>query len=36
MWEDEDLERALKDRLNDLDADVEIATYRRTLAPQLA
>ena len=32
MWEDADLERALKDRLNDLDADVEIASYKRQLA----
>ena len=32
MWEDVELEQALKDKLNDLDADVEIATYRRQLA----
>ena len=32
MWEDPVLEQALKDKLNDLDADVEIATYRRQLA----
>ena len=32
MWEDQDLEEALKDRLNELDADVEIATYKRQLA----
>jgi cobalamin biosynthesis Mg chelatase CobN len=32
MWEDADLERALKDKLNELDADVEIATYKRQLA----
>ena len=31
MWEDPDLEQALKDKLNELDADVEIATYRRQL-----
>jgi cobalamin biosynthesis Mg chelatase CobN len=32
MWEDPELEQALKDKLNDLDADVEIATYKRQLA----
>jgi magnesium chelatase subunit H len=32
MWEDADLERALKDKLNDLDSDVELATYKRALA----
>jgi cobalamin biosynthesis Mg chelatase CobN len=31
MWEDAELERALKGKLNDLDADVEFATYRRQL-----
>lgn len=31
MWEDAALEQALKDKLNDLDADVELATYRRQL-----
>ncbi len=32
MWEDADLERELKEKLNELDADVEIATYKRQLA----
>jgi cobalamin biosynthesis Mg chelatase CobN len=32
MWEDPELEAALKEKLNDLDADVEIATYKRQLA----
>jgi magnesium chelatase subunit H len=32
MWEDAALEQSLKEKLNDLDADVEIATYRRQLA----
>jgi hypothetical protein len=32
MWEDPALEQALKDKLNDLDADTEIATYKRQLA----
>ena len=32
MWEDAQLEEALKNKLNELDADVEIATYRRQLA----
>jgi cobalamin biosynthesis Mg chelatase CobN len=32
MWEDAELEQSLKDKLNELDADVEIATYRRQLA----
>ncbi len=36
MWSDAELEQALKDRLNDLDADVEIAAYRRTLAARNA
>jgi cobalamin biosynthesis Mg chelatase CobN len=27
MWEDRDLEQQLKDKLNELDADVELATY---------
>jgi magnesium chelatase subunit H len=31
MWEDRDLEQQLKDKLNELDADVELATYRRQL-----
>jgi cobalamin biosynthesis Mg chelatase CobN len=36
MWEDATLEAALKDRLSELDADVEIATYQRTLTVQPA
>jgi cobalamin biosynthesis Mg chelatase CobN len=32
MWEDELLERDLKDKLNELDADVELATYKKQLA----
>jgi magnesium chelatase subunit H len=32
MWEDAELEQALKEKLNELDADVEIATYKRQLA----
>jgi cobalamin biosynthesis Mg chelatase CobN len=32
MWEDRELEQQLKDKLNELDADVELATYRRQLA----
>ena len=32
MWEDAELEQALKDRINELDADVEIATWKRQLA----
>jgi cobalamin biosynthesis Mg chelatase CobN len=32
MWEDADLEQALKEKLNELDSDVEIATYKRQLA----
>ena len=32
MWEDAALEQKLKDRLNELDADVEIAAYRKQLA----
>jgi magnesium chelatase subunit H len=32
MWEDADLENALKDKLSELDADVEIATYKLQLA----
>jgi magnesium chelatase subunit H len=32
MWEDAELEQQLKDKLNELDADVELATYRRQLA----
>ena len=31
MWHDAELEQSLKDRLNDLDADVELATYKRQL-----
>jgi len=31
MWENAELEQSLKDRLNDLDADVELATYKRQL-----
>jgi hypothetical protein len=34
MWEDAELEQQLKDRLNELDADVELATYRKQLATQ--
>ena len=34
MWEDPELEQALKDKLNELDADVEIATYKRQLIEQ--
>jgi cobalamin biosynthesis Mg chelatase CobN len=29
MWEDADLEQQIKDKLNELDADVELATYRK-------
>jgi cobalamin biosynthesis Mg chelatase CobN len=32
MWADENLERELKDRLNELDADVELATYEKETA----
>jgi cobalamin biosynthesis Mg chelatase CobN len=32
MWEDAELEQKLKDKLNELDADVEIAAYKRQLA----
>ncbi len=32
MWEDADLEDALKAKLNELDSDVELATYRKQLA----
>jgi magnesium chelatase subunit H len=32
MWEDADLEQQLKDKLNELDADVELTTYRNQLA----
>jgi cobalamin biosynthesis Mg chelatase CobN len=32
MWEDAELEQQLKDRLNELDSDVEIAAYRKQLA----
>jgi magnesium chelatase subunit H len=32
MWQDPELEAALKEKLNDLDADVEIASYKRQLA----
>jgi cobalamin biosynthesis Mg chelatase CobN len=32
MWEDAELEQKLKDRLNELDSDVEIAAYRKQLA----
>ena len=32
MWEDAELERLLKEKLNELDADVEITTYKRQLA----
>jgi magnesium chelatase subunit H len=32
MWEDVDLERALKDKLSELDADVEITAYKRSIA----
>lgn len=34
MWDDAELEQALHEKLNELDADVEIATYRRALAEQ--
>jgi cobalamin biosynthesis Mg chelatase CobN len=34
MWEDRELEEQLKNKLNDLDADVEVATYKRKLAEQ--
>jgi cobalamin biosynthesis Mg chelatase CobN len=34
MWEDAQLEQQLKDKLNELDADVEVATYKRRLAEQ--
>lgn len=32
MWEDADLENALKAKLNELDQDVELATYKKQLA----
>jgi len=32
MWEDAELEQQLKDKLNELDADVELTTYRKQLA----
>ena len=32
MWEDADLENALKAKLNELDGDVELATYKRQLS----
>jgi cobalamin biosynthesis Mg chelatase CobN len=32
MWEDAELEDALKQKLNELDSDVEIATYRKQLS----
>ena len=32
MWADADLEQALKEKLNELDADVELTTYRRQLS----
>jgi magnesium chelatase subunit H len=32
MWEDADLENALKAKLNELDSDVELATYKKQLA----
>ncbi|GAC1522177.1 MAG: hypothetical protein NVS2B8_03080 [Vulcanimicrobiaceae bacterium] len=32
MWEDADLENALKAKLNELDNDVELATYKKQLA----
>ena len=32
MWEDADLENQLKAKLNELDSDVEIATYKKQLA----
>ena len=32
MWQDAELEQALKEKLNDLDADVEIAAYKLQLA----
>jgi cobalamin biosynthesis Mg chelatase CobN len=36
MWEDAELEQQLKDKLNELDADVELATYRRQLTSKAA
>jgi hypothetical protein len=32
MWEDAELEDALKAKLNELDSDVEIATYKKQLS----
>jgi cobaltochelatase CobN len=32
MWEDAELEQALKNKLNELDSDVELATYRKQIA----
>ena len=32
MWRDQDLEQQLKARINELDSDVELATYRQQLA----
>jgi cobalamin biosynthesis Mg chelatase CobN len=32
MWEDADLENALKAKLNELDSDVELATYKKQLS----
>ena len=34
MWEDADLEEQLKNKLNELDSDVEIAAYKRQMAEQ--
>jgi hypothetical protein len=31
MWEDADLENQLKAKLNELDSDVELATYKKQL-----
>jgi cobalamin biosynthesis Mg chelatase CobN len=32
MWSDADLEQQLKTKLNELDSDVELATYRKQLS----
>jgi cobalamin biosynthesis Mg chelatase CobN len=32
MWKDEALEQQIKDKINELDSDVELATYKKQLA----
>jgi cobalamin biosynthesis Mg chelatase CobN len=31
MWQDDSLEQQLKDKINELDSDVELATYKKQL-----